>query len=481
MSPPIRVKCQFGVVRPNLPNPGVSFDSLRVTMEEAFRNGSYRGTQKPPNIDLTVSHTNANAALIPANKPTSHGNLQQALRNLIGAQAPLNQARKVGLLFADRYVPYPNAYGYMIDGSIHPNDPFAREGAVVFLHPILQDRNHLGPTAVRREYVFTAVHEMGHVFNLWHRNETPNFMANSGAVPYPTSAHKFVNKHKQYLRISHPDYVKFMMPGAAPWGARPPGFPAHGDPQNAPRPQRQLGKRLRLTIKIAQKAFYYFEPVELDLTLSCARRQRVDVPDQLDPGYDGFDIWIESPTGERVRYRPIKRFMEGDWVREIHGGQPFHRDVSLFAQRGGYTFHESGVYRIFATFDTSHGILKSNTTECEVLENDDSRAFTLLQETLARPRILDRLFYREADLTPVDRKLCAAIQRRLPNTHFAAALQYAQARHDAIRLLTQKRPRRSALTACTTELNAAADLTALSPHRRRRAAVVSAQLHERLT
>ena len=65
--------------------------------------------------------------------------------------------------------------------------------------------------------------------------------------------------------------------------------------------KEQTNSPLVLQIKESQAEFFRFEPVELDITLSCSKTRGIRIPDEIDPGYDRFKIWITTPNGVSVR------------------------------------------------------------------------------------------------------------------------------------------------------------------------------------
>lgn len=479
----MRVSCRIGHTRANLPFPGVSNASLKTAIENAFRRASYRGTSRPPNVKIHVTAEYRSRALLPENAGSTTANLLRSLRNLIGNQTS-NGPAKIGLLLADRFVGRPFTFGYMIDGDIHQSSNPAREGCVVFLHPLIQARRQ-GQTraqaaAIRREYVFTCIHELGHTFNLWHRQVQPNYMASSGPTAYPMTAHRFVTDHRDYLKIDHNNWTKFVIPAGSAWGARPPGFPTDNDPENLPRTAKKRRGTLELTIGMTPRAFFYFEPVELDIRLTSRSRRAARVPDCIDPGYDAFDIWIERPGGERFRYCPIKRFMETPGMLDIRFRKPFKRDLSIFAQRGGYTFHESGTYKIWAELRHSTQTLISNKIEIQVFEsNERLKSFRILRDASERNRIADLLYFREARLAKADSEAISYIGETLSSSHYCASLDYAMARNRAGRLLCQTRPRMTSVRSAMEELDRCANHSSLSSHRSYNALAIAKDLEDR--
>jgi hypothetical protein len=97
---------------------------------------------------------------------------------------------RIAVLFASSYdaplLPIADgAFGLMFDRGFKtdddPNDPMQRPrtGCVVFLDTIRAQRSK---TEYIDEVVFTTLHELGHVFNLWHIADGANIMTPSNAT-----------------------------------------------------------------------------------------------------------------------------------------------------------------------------------------------------------------------------------------------------------------------------------------------------------
>lgn len=375
-------------------------------MAEAFR------TASGDDIVLTIDATRLASPRMPGNAGVEAYDLHRATASI--ARNTKTPITNIALLFASRYAraEYANVLGIMFDrGFTTPDDPsgseefmrIPREGAAVFLDTIRRLRSN--DEEFERESYFTAIHEIGHIFNLQH-DSGRNFMASSPlGKAFDTSYHVFSAEQCSLLaRSSVSDAIR---PGGSPFGSAASGS-NHASVRAAPRP---AAFGLALSIGLATYRFQQFEPVELDIQLSVlpgiARTFRV--PEQIDPGYESFALWIETPFGERRRYRSPRRYCSAPTFRRVAPDRPFRRDISIFAEAGGYTFTMPGIYRVWAEFRASTAIaLRSNTVEFLVEPEGNSELNVAASALLSRRDIARLLYHR---LTRAAPRSVAAVAR----------------------------------------------------------------------
>lgn len=283
-----------------------------------------------------------------------HNKLAQLTNNPLHGIG-LDGVSRVGLILADRYTPEPAALGFMFDSGFRVNDGpededflnIPREGCAVFLGRI--DEIHPDDDTEYNDQVgYTAVHELGHVFNLWHIDAPKSFMVRRTSVA-PIGVYNFATEHRQFLRRGDEELErsKYVRPGGTKFGrigdADAPGREDAFDAE----PKSKLP--LVLSVKPSQSEFFRFEPVELDIRLSWKQNTPLVLPNEIDPGYERFAIWITGPDGERHRYAPPNRYCSSTKKVRVIKGEPFQRDVSIFGQSGGYTFTQAGEHRIEAS------------------------------------------------------------------------------------------------------------------------------------
>jgi hypothetical protein len=410
--------------------------------EAQRRIGSLFGAASGDDIDLVMSPSGWTPQPAPAGFPVTALDLHFALTGLVGLQRP-GRVTTIGLLLAASYKHFPKALGVMFDrGMATIDDPNAasqftgvpREGCAVFLDAIETFRNT--PQDRDIEAAFTAIHELGHVFNLQHTSRELTYLsASSPAGPYALGSVDFNDEQRRWLaQCSTSDRVA---PGGTPFEDVGPGSPV--DPEAHFSKVRDMragpGDRfgLELTIGMSRREFWQFEPVDLDVRLSVmpGLKRRYRVPDMVDPGYSVFSLLIENPAGERRKFKPAVRYCPHNHVILIAPGRPFERDIAIFRDTEGYTFRGAGIHKIHAAFELRPGhVLTSNTLEVNILREtgrDEVR-------DIARRALVQRdsriVLYHRQDLP--DRKgirlLSEYLDERKPKGPGTSAVRYALGR-----------------------------------------------------
>jgi hypothetical protein len=317
--------------------------------------------------------------------------LHYALNKLIEG-APLGQV--VGLLFARRYTPHPPTLGVMFDrGFATWDDPYGfridfavpRQGCAIFLDRIAELRGGYETDAYVDESIYTAIHELGHVFNLVHNFAEPSFMAGSASEPRDHNFHRFTRADQLHLGRCSIDAE--VAPAGAPFRDRDQSWSSVG------KADESHNSNLSLSIEVARHRITPMDPLELDIRVRApARGHKVTIPDEIDPGYPRFRIWIENPSGEKLLYRSPRHYCPSGATRILSPGESFERDVSVFGQSGRYTFRQPGEYKIWTELHISQrNTVRSNAVQLEILApRKEWRNKTFLSE----PRVARLLYYR---------------------------------------------------------------------------------------
>jgi hypothetical protein len=353
-----------------------------------------------PAIDLMLDWSRRDrAASISAPEGLDPGVLQQAL-SLVLAGAP---APAVGLLLGDSLVDDPVAgldpgqYGFMFDltqaGGVRP-----RLGAAVFLAAIASKANELGldARATQAFIAFTATHELGHVFNLWHSPDGAGFMA---PHPDPTKlpAAGFESQQQAFLGlIGDAAEGRYVMPGSSDFGDRPAGFPAGGDANEGPAGQPSDAE---LRLRLSHDRFWSFEPVELFVELVASPAGApISLRDELNPAYPAFRVWIDDPSGQRLLYRPDLRYCGRGRALDLAPGGSIYREVWISRQAGGFTFSTPGRYSLEATFAIGPDqVVYSKAVAFEVLAAaPEAEAWRECRATFTDPDVQRTMRYKRA-------------------------------------------------------------------------------------
>lgn len=257
-------------------------------------------------------------------------------------------------------------YDYEADLNRRP-----REGVAIFYdHPLLSDPR-VGEAERNREYVFTAVHEIGHALNLLHSFDKARPSALSW-MQYPHLFPKGYEASRGYDGTSafwrrfpdcfdaeelihlHHASAREIAAGGFAFGTYEDGLsqPFGGPAQ--PRLTRPGGNPLRaiggikLDIAPVKRVHQLGEPVFLSARLSNDTAEAVHVPDALDPAQGYLRLTIRSPSGRTFAYKPPARLCTQAQLLRL----PAHREhsgidsIPLFLGADGPVFTEPGDYEI---------------------------------------------------------------------------------------------------------------------------------------
>jgi hypothetical protein len=474
----VNIECHLGVIRDELDALLPSLSTLRNRLSQAF--GPAVSTDGEGSaIRLHVDGAYTDSHQIPETHLVNMHGLHKALRELLPAETKHDLGiNHVGILFADRYRNDDGLFGLMFDDGFHGASRARRnprQGCAVFLRAIA---HHRAEDNVEKEALFTAGHELGHVFNLWHTSDPTSFMSRPRSESaWPSYYQSFHATHRRFL--SHCGESAKVHPGGSEWGDRGDLGPTGGDPES--RTRRATGPQLQ--ISTYEKEIWAFEPIELDvrLRLPKTRRSSLRLPNTFDPGYDRFALWVERPDGTRTRYKPPRYYCGTLTTQKLSPGETWQRDLSVFGQSGGYTFAAPGEYSLRVSWQVSERcILQSNAVRFFVKPGLFQFAwFRELRKVMQRTDVAELLFYRTLSSHRKEAELLAAVGERKSAKDFRGALHYALGRAYAERVSRSKRRRRVDEQAARRHLSEAAEAFPSHIHRHQKAVELLTVLADR--
>jgi hypothetical protein len=461
----ISIKLGVSSLAANTPNATAIAQRLANNVGDAFANASNHDIV----LQSFVSNANAGGDYAGA---VSSGQLHTALEAVTGYQRREKKVDHIALLIADSYKPAQDYFGFMFDGDFEPDSSdwgaaTPREGCAIFLDAIAAKRSGADFDA---EVVYTAIHELGHVFNLQH-TDPPSYMAQSADEAQPFTHAAFSRDESTLLaKCSSSCYI---WPGGSKFGDLGDLASAPPDPSSANAPAD-----LRLILGVDRDAFWPFEPVELDVELrfrARSTRKSISVPDAVDPGYEWFIIWIEEPDGETRRYRSPRHYCIPRGRISLSHDRPLRRDISIFGESGRFTFRKVGRHRISASFVSARGrTANSNVVEIDILPPRSGDALYIDAHALFTDGDIGKLMYHRQLTARRRRKIRRLLDfaTQYPRHPSSALARYAVGR--ALASYTHKAapsgaPSAHLRRAAVENLAAAVEHKRLGEHRRLRA------------
>jgi hypothetical protein len=287
------------------------------------------------------------------------------------------------VLYAARHDRGSSLGGIMFD-DIGPNH---RQGTAIFTDSFIRNApsGDANPAAWRRRSVFwTAVHEIGHGFNLAHSwqkalgvpqgapgdpwiplaNEPearsfmnyPDRVAGQQAAFYANFRYRFSDDELVFLRHAPRRFVQM---GNANW------FDNHGF--EAPSRLHQSGRwTLALRPNRERNAYRFLEPVTLELKLTNAS----DQPAALDPHLlsDGrhVTVFVQREGAPVRQWRPMASHCHQEHADALKAGASIYGAHPISVAPDGWLIDEPGFYLVQAAVDLGDEVVVSNVLRVHV-------------------------------------------------------------------------------------------------------------------
>ena len=261
--------------------------------------------------------------------------------------------------FASRHEMGPSLGGIMFDDI----GPYQRQGAAIFYDSFISQAPAGDPQAaawVDRMRFWTAVHEMGHTFNLahsWQKSlssgtngpwipladepEARSFMnypynvAGGQTAFFSDFEYRFSDNELTFMRHAPESFVE---QGDAPW------FDEHGFEQANMLPERSL--RLELRVNRKRPAFEFLEPVVLELKLTNISEQPQILPDDLIANSSGMTVIVKKEGQSARSFLPFAQYCRKPGQTVLRTGQSIYDSLFVAADRNGWNLSEPGNYQV---------------------------------------------------------------------------------------------------------------------------------------
>lgn len=280
------------------------------------------------------------------------------------------------VLFAARHDSGRGLGGIMFD-DIGPNH---RQGTAIFTDSFIQDApaGDPNPAAWRQRMLFwTAIHEIGHGFNLahsWQKSlgtpwiplanepEARSFMnypfrvSGGQASFFADFRYRFSDSELQFMRHAPRRFVQM---GNADW------FVNHAF--EAPESLPQSGRwRLAIRPNRSHNRFAFLEPVKLELKLTNSSDEAQPVEHDLLADGKHISLIIARKGAPARLWAPFVTRCERHEAAMLAPGQSIYGEQFAGATTSGWLIDEPGLYQIQAAVDVGGDIIVSNVLEIMV-------------------------------------------------------------------------------------------------------------------
>ena len=274
------------------------------------------------------------------------------------------------VLYAARHDMGRSLGGIMFD-DIGPNH---RQGTAIFNDSFIQDvpAGTPNPAAWRNRMTFwTAVHEMGHGFNLAHAwqkalgnpwipisndPESRSFMnypfrvAGGESTFFSDFRFRFSDEELTFMRHAPRRFVQM---GNSNW------FENHGF--EAPNELEHTGRwAFKIRPNRDGSSYRFLEPVTMELKLTNTSDSEVSVNENLLADGQNMTVFIQREGGQTKQWRPMVSRFAQDPAEVLSVGESLYGNQLISATTDGWTIDEPGFYKVQAAINMGDEIVVSN-------------------------------------------------------------------------------------------------------------------------
>ena len=357
----------------------------------------------------------------------------------------------VWTLFAGQSIQGSSLGGIMFDDI----GPQHRQGCSIFSNSFIATPpagDPQGAAFVQRMRFWTAVHELGHTFNLAHAwqkalaapygnpwipltnaPEARSFMnypynvAGGSTAFFSTFAYRFSDDELLYLRHAPSQFVE---QGNTAW------FTDHGFEQAAVSPEPELALTVRL--QRPEATFEFLEPIVVEVTLKNTTDRAIVIDKHtLDAG--GLSLLAKNRHAEATQLRSFAQACRQPELVALPPGESLYAALPLSAAHGGARLADPGYYTIQACLHLTDEDVVSAPLRIKVSPPIDRSAEVLAPDLLEQDVRRVLAFGGSRALDAANDTLRSAVEM-LPGTAIATQAAFALARPLATKALVLKAP-----------------------------------------